>query len=227
MWLCHRDKRENQLLTSGISQLTFSSFSFKLVVAGVDMCNKVLSKFWRWQDEVEALLYFAEKYDVQRMKEDIEKVLMGVVNPKNAFSFLGLSFKLRLPQLESIAASTVHSGFMSGEVSANLKVSPFTYNGVEAGRLVEVWCFGVARMVYSCILYVWFVFIGRIYFNRLFFCTFYTFFELDASTQHILICSNSHIHYSCNKRVLIHSKHSCQFSNRTPGWPKKLVWVQS
>lgn len=85
-----------------------------------------------------ALLNFAEKYDVQRMKDDIEKTLMGVANPENAFRFLGLSFKFGLPQLEPIAAFTVHSDFLSGEVSANLRVSPFTYNEVEAGRLVKV-----------------------------------------------------------------------------------------
>lgn len=74
------------------------------------------------QEESESLLFFADKYDVLQMKEDIEASLKGILNPKNAFRFLGLAYKFKLTELETMAAAVVQSNFMSKEVSTNLRV---------------------------------------------------------------------------------------------------------
>ena len=62
-----------------------------------------MTEFWlffgTWQEDADGFLYFAEKYDVERMKDDIEKKLVGLVHSKNAFHFLGLNFMYNLPQL--------------------------------------------------------------------------------------------------------------------------------
>lgn len=85
-------------------------------------CHDLTSPLAHVQEESESLLFFADKYDVLQMKEDIEASLKGILNPKNAFRFLGLAYKFKLTELETMAAAVVQSNFMSKEVSTNLRV---------------------------------------------------------------------------------------------------------
>lgn len=48
--------------------------------------------------------------------------------------------------------------------------------------------------------------------------------HIDTTAQDMMTFSNVHIHCSCKKGA---SRYSCRFSNSTPGWPNKMVFVHS
>lgn len=63
----------------------------------------VLSK----QEDHGSLLYFAEKYDLQKMKGDIELAMQGPLSCENAFRFLGLAYQFQLEKLEAMVTAVV------------------------------------------------------------------------------------------------------------------------